>query len=241
MRRYDFLMRGTILSEIQRLAKENGGQPPGAQLFEQRTGIRTAAWRGKYWARWGDAVAEAGFVPNKPIAKIDESHLLEKLAEACRVFGKIPTYAELRLYRRDHPDFPHRAITNRFGSNANMLGRLSEWASANGAYADVAALLAERVTTIEVDSKPRADGFVYLIQWGANYKIGRGEQLERRVKQVRTGLPDSGKLVHAIKTDDPSGIEAYWHRRFAEKRAENGEWFKLTRADVAAFKRRKFQ
>lgn len=235
------LMRGKILSEIQQLAKENGGQPPGARLFEQRTGIREGSWRGVYWPRWSDAVAEAGFAPNERLAKLDENHLLVKLAEAYKALGKVPAYMELRIYRRSHLDFPYRAIMRHFGSMANMQQKLSEWASANGAYADVAAMLADRVPALEAESKPAADGFVYLIQWGANYKIGRGDQLERRVKQVLTGLPDSGRLVHAIRTDDPPGIEAYWHRRFADKRAENGEWFKLTRADVAAFRRRKFQ
>jgi Meiotically up-regulated gene 113 len=236
------IVRQRILEEIRRLAIASAGQPPGADTFERESGIRQSSWRGVYWARWGDALTEAGYQPNLPPAKIEKDDFLRKIAEVCRHFGKAPTAMEFRLYGRSHPEIPnHKTIYRHFHSTANMFRRLAEWASENGGYADVAAMLTNSVVKTEKNAGHTVDGFVYLIRWGKHFKIGRGEELERRVKQVRTGLPDSGSLVHVIRTDDPSGIEAYWHRRFADKRAENGEWFKLASSDIAAFKRRKFQ
>jgi hypothetical protein len=57
----------------------------------------------------------------------------------------------------------------------------------------------------------------------------------RREKELRIQLPERCTLIHSIKTDDPSGIEAYWHKSFDSKRMQ-GEWFNLNSADVKAFK-----
>lgn len=234
-------MREQILKEIRRLARENGGKTPGVRLFERETGIREGAWRGVYWARWGDAATEAGLKPNTKQGRTAEETFLASLAEACRHFGKFPTAMELRMYQKENTGLPNvKSITRHFGSLMNVPDRLAEWAKSNGEYSDVVAILGTRSGLAQSPPSAAREGMVYLIQSGAHYKIGRSDELERRVKEIRIALPDSAKLVHAIRTDDPAGIEAYWHRRFANRRA-NGEWFKLTSSEVAAFKRRKYQ
>ena len=80
---------------------------------------------------------------------------------------------------------------------------------------------------------------MYLLKAGRFYKIGKTNHAGKRERELAIQLPEKATMVHAIKTDDPSGIESYWHQRFAEKR-RNGEWFALEGADVAAFRRRRF-
>ncbi|SHN71625.1 GIY-YIG nuclease family protein [Bradyrhizobium erythrophlei] len=233
-------MRETILREIKRLAEADGGKPPGSRTFENETGIRQSAWRGVLWARWGDAVTEAGFEPNVKQEKHEEKFFLEKLAEACIHLRKFPTAMELRMYSKIDEAFPStKSITRQFGSLKNVPRQLLEWAVANN-RADIEKILSANLAPTPVIPSNIKEGFVYLIRSGSHYKIGRSDELERRVKEIRVALPDSATLEHSIRTDDPAGIEGYWHRRFADKRA-NGEWFKLDRADVAAFKRRKYQ
>jgi hypothetical protein len=53
---------------------------------------------------------------------------------------------------------------------------------------------------------------------------------------LRIKLPEELVTVHTIKTDDPEGIERYWHERFRDKRKE-GEWIELNTADIKAFKK----
>jgi hypothetical protein len=233
-------MRDEILSKIRELARANGGLPPGRMVFERETGIRDAAWRGVYWARWGDACAEAGLSPNAKTVAIVEDVLFEKLAAAFRHYGRVATEAEPRMYHKIKSGFPsHSTISNRFSNKVKMLQRMREWATKNQQYADIAAMLADRATSASTQETV-AEGYVYLLGSGAYFKIGRSDELERRVKEIRITLPEATTLMHAIRTDDPAGIESYWHRRFADRRAK-GEWFKLSPSDVAAFKRRKYQ
>ena len=203
-------------------------------------------WYGIYFRSWGDALKAAGYEPNEKNLKFSSDLVLRKYAEAVRYFGRVPADIDIRMYSRSRQDFPgHTTFTSHFGNKAGLVAALVEWVHENEDFADLIALLPEQKEelperTENIPSPSPAEGFVYLLKSGNHYKIGRSEELERRVKQISVALPEKVTLEHAIRTDDPSGIEAYWHRRFAERRAK-GEWFELTVTDVRAFKRRKFQ
>ena len=176
-------MRERIISEIKRVAADSGGKPPGRESFLRETGIKESAWRGRYWARWGDALKEAGFEPNQLEPKTADNFLFLKLAEACRHYGKVPTSAEFRMYRNTDATFPvHSTLDNHFATKAEMIARLREWVASAGGYDDVAAMLpaSEAVPKRRMPRATVQDGFVYLLRSGAHYKIGKSDEIERR-------------------------------------------------------------
>lgn len=145
------------------------------------------------------------------------------------------------------PEFPWLNAFQRRGNQQALMNLLREFCSNNAEFQDVASLLPTEPTESDIQeesSSPRSaqknlDGSVYLLKAGKFYKIGQTKDMGRRNYDLRIQLPQKATLVHQIKTDDPAGIEKYWHTRFAAKR-ENGEWFSLTPDDVTAFRRRKF-
>jgi hypothetical protein len=234
-----------ILDEIRRTAKTNSGVPLGRDRFERETGIKESDWSGRFWARWSDAVKEAGFEPNRMVSAYEEEFLLEQYVSLIRELGRLPVNPEVRMKRREDPTFPNEKTFARFGNKAQLANKLAEYCRSKTGYEDILTLCG---TTQTIAKREDADngkeneiefGFVYLIKSGRYYKVGRSNAVGRREREIALQLPEKANTVHIIRTDDPPGIEAYWHQRFMDRR-KNGEWFELSAVDVKAFKRRKF-
>jgi len=80
-----------IINEIKRTAEANGGIPLGTERFFAETGIRRSDWYGKYWARCGDALIEAGYTPNKLQGSYEEEWVIEKLVSVIKALKRFPT------------------------------------------------------------------------------------------------------------------------------------------------------
>jgi hypothetical protein len=233
-----------IIDEIRRTAAENRGVPLGRRRFATETRIEPANWEGKIWARWGDAVKEAGFAPNQFMEGYGDAELLTILAGFMRELGRYPVANELRMRARSGVAFPNAKTFQRIGPKQEILAKMVALLKSRPEWADVVAMcepLIKKAVSEEGPPSPGVpvrEGYVYLIQSGRRYKIGATNDFARRSQAIAVQMPDPTDTVHVIRTDDPFGIEAYWHKRFAYKRT-NGEWFDLSRDEVAAFRKRK--
>ncbi len=235
-----------ILSEIKRTAAANGGQLLGERTFYTATGLDKGDWYGKFWARFSDAVKEAGFNPNEfpDEQKYTNDDMLHRYAKLAQELGRLPTSGDLKFKKSHDQQFPNsRTYETRFGLKLDLVGQLATYCASRPDHTNVLGWcqdyleINQPAPTSECNVAEDA-GFVYLMKMGRFFKVGWTNDVVRRGREITIQLPEQALTVHFFRTDDPSGIEAYWHRRFADKR-RNGEWFELTGRDIAAFKRRK--
>ncbi|MCP4201279.1 MAG: GIY-YIG nuclease family protein [bacterium] len=237
-----------ILAEIRRTAVGNGGLPWSSRRFEAETGIKESEWAGVHWARWADAVEEAGFSRKTLAQASDEEALLDAYIQLIRYLGRFPVRNELRMRARSSLESAHDdGFNNRWGGKVQTAARILAYCRSVGGYEDVASIcapIAARAADKSESGLGKAEeniGYVYLAQFQqSHYRIGRTKRVSQSEAELSAALPAKAKIIHAIKTDDPVGIEAYWQRRF-EDRPRRGEWLTLTDEDVRAFKRRKTQ
>lgn len=229
-----------IINEYKKL-KRRIGSPPDSRTFYSETGIsRHAAEVAFGREAFSKIQREAGDNPYAfgiPGRTPDQFFLV--YGQVVRELQSIPTRADWK-HRRISPTadsycrklhLPWRAMPSAF----------LEWANDKPEWQDVARICDSRCTTENKrtdEAVPEDSGYVYLLRAGKFYKIGRTNSLGRREYEVALQLPEKAKTIHFIQTDDPVGIEAYWHKRFENKR-KRGEWFELSSEDVRAFKRRK--
>jgi len=232
-----------ILREIKRIAVANGGRAPGRLVFERETGIKQSDWYPHLWLRWSEALAEAEYAPNQLQTKLSDDVLMQKYIGLARELGKLPVVGEIRRKAKSDKSFPSHTVFNRFGGKERLIEAVVNYCQDKPGFEDVLTLCAERKPPSgrgteagrEAASKV-AVGFVYLMKSGRHYKIGRTNSVGRRGSELAIKIPVPPKTIHSIETDDPVGVEAYWHKRFNDRQGE-GEWFELSPEDVRAFKR----
>lgn len=222
---------------------EAGGKPPGVRLFESETGIKESDWYPDMWLRWGDALQEAGFARNTMVAGLSDEILVEQYARLAQRLLRLPLQGGLIRESKVNPASPSEKTFRRFGGKGNLLKAVAACCRANTGFEEVVSYCEnERGRNAAFEERDRTGqfevGYVYLLRHGTRreFKIGRTNNPIRREGEIGVELPQKLEPIHVITTDDPVGIEAYWHRRFAGKRLKN-EWFALSPVDVRAFKR----
>jgi Meiotically up-regulated gene 113 len=234
--------REAVIAAYNALVQERGGVPVGETIFARETGISRYTWNGGFWRSWSAFQADAGHAPNVPAQRTPDDVLLKAFAELAGEINEVPTEADLALKRKRDPSFPGKMAFRRWGSRSALVAAVAAYCDGRAESRSVLALF-KQGTSARLDQRLdrfRIKGFVYLVRSGKFYKLGRTNAAGRRLRELAIQLPKKTDTVHVIETDDPEGIESYWHRRFEEKR-QGGEWFALTPDDVRAFKQRRFQ
>ncbi len=108
--------------------------------------------------------------------------------------------------------------------------------SIRGTEGEVGATVHSRGATgsgcISQGKRDRTAGHVYLIGvLEGCHKIGKSNNVNRRIPEFGAKLPVVLRVVHAIPTADMVWLESYLHMAFRHRRVR-GEWFRLSEEEI---------
>lgn len=83
----------------------------------------------------------------------------------------------------------------------------------------------------------RGPGYVYLLESGGLYKVGRSTRPDKRIAQISPVMPHPVNVICTVYSEEHEVLEAELHERFRDVRL-NGEWFNLSSENVDYIKRR---
>lgn len=231
-----------IIDKYRQLRTEIGHSPTSKEFYSE-TGISEHAAEVAFGNRPYSKIQLAeGDKPRKfglPGRSPDE--FFEVYGNVIRDLQAVPTTTEWK-HRKTKPT-AHSYRKKLKVNWQQMPFVFQEWAVNKSGWEEVIRICKAHCMNIRQDSDKTnktlsSVGYVYLMKSGKYYKLGKTNSVGRREYELGAKLPEEVKTIHFIETDDPDGIEAYWHKRFEQKR-KKGEWFELSAQDVKVFKKRK--
>lgn len=240
------LTKEEIIEKIQKWANENNGRTPSEKIIKEELEIPRWTWT-NYWTKATDMQRSAELNPQVfDKTKYTKDDLCNKFIEFLREKGHWPSRAELDFKHKQDITFPASGtFYTKLGqiNNGELVESISMYIKNKSGYNDILSICNSLLSGLEEKEKSvksvitnEKHGFVYMFKTGRYYKVGCSEDTARRYRELSSQFPDELKHKHKIETDDPLGVESYWHKRFKSKHIK-GEIFNLDAADVKAFKR----
>jgi len=227
-----------IIAQLKAAIDRNGGQPPSLRSFFQGTGLNQRDLVRAGWPTYGALLKSQGFQPGGMKRGYTDEEIFRPLAELALRLGHFPTQNEREVERHRNSAFPSTEAYIRRGRGALLEHALREWCEATNSFPDLVPSLKRAGAAVRA-SGPVVKGYVYMLRDGSSgkrVKIGK-ESVEGARQAAAATWIENPKAIHRIATDDPEGIERYWHERFKkEGKHVVREWFDLLPSDIAAFK-----
>jgi len=228
-----------LIERCRHVARENGGQPPGEIIFFRQTGLTKYVLRGVGIRSYGDLCELAGFQRRRLTERMTPDELFHPLALLTAKLRRFPDSTDREIAHREDATFPGYAAYRRAQDAKGPLDlQLLEWCRPRPEHSEAVAILephvsqkADRPQRIQ-SVKRKVSGYVYLMRYGKSgrdYKLGMTDEVSRRHAQISGMYPGDLRIIHVIETDDPSGIERYWKRRFENRQVRGkDEIFRLS-------------